>query len=437
MSKSDLKHLQKAVQEVSKSGSEKEKIQSLIKAFELFTKETERLGNAYEELKEEFKTVNLELQETNQNLGQKVIQLDSVTFYLQSLLANISQGIIFVDLNGIVTTYNKKAEEILGADHLDVLFNNFWAHFPDDIFGFSVRESLKKRVSPETAFSTIKTPSGTKKELEIHPSFILQKLEEKNIHPNLKESIESTQGLIILIHDISHIRHLQLLAARNERLKELGEMAARVAHEIRNPLGGIKGFASLLYRDLEGRKDLQEMAQYIIEGTDSLNRLVTNVLNYSRPVQANFIASDIVDLVRDVRQHVMADESLNPKIVIEVETSLDSLIIPVDAQLLKSAILNLVVNAIQALPAEGGKISLQIEQSKDLAILKVSDTGVGISTENLNKIFSPFFTTKIEGTGLGLAEVHKVIQAHNGGIEVTSEINKGTIFTIMLPMKTP
>jgi signal transduction histidine kinase len=432
MSKSSLTHLQKVVQEVSASKNSQEKIAALTKAFELFVRETGRLETAYSALKEQFEMVNLELEKANTNLKNKVNELDFTTQYLNSILSNISQGILFIDLKGNITIYNAAAEQILKVDQQSVLFKDFWANFQDDIFGFSMREALSVRKSPHTTFATLELPgSGQTLELETDTTFVVK---ERDANHDL-ESNETTQGMIVLIRNITDIRRLQHLANRHDRMKELGEMAAMVAHEIRNPLGGIKGFASLLWRDLKEHPQMQQMAGYIIEGTDHLNQLVTNVLSYSRPVQIHLEATDLVSLMIDLQHHLEVDENVSKNIHINNRSTSPIIMHSLDPLLMKSSILNLIVNAIQAMP-QGGTIDIALDQTQHETIVKVSDTGTGIPEENLEKIFSPFFTTKAEGNGFGLSEVHKVIQAHGGTIDVISKAGKGTTFTITLPLRT-
>ena len=242
------------------------------------------------------------------------------------------------------------------------------------------------------------------------------------------------RGLILLMRDITELRRLQTIASRDDRMKELGAMAASVAHEIRNPLGGIKGFASLLCRDLEEKPEMQQMAEYIVEGATTLDRLVTDVLNYSRPLQMHIEVVDIVDNIRGIIDFVRADQSLGENVSIDFVASKESLSVPIDQQMFKAAMLNLIVNGAQAMK-EGGVLRLSCSEDKRYTTITVTDTGVGISAENLEKIFSPFFTTKTEGNGFGLSEVHKIIQAHGGDIDVTSEMGQGTTFTIKLPLK--
>jgi signal transduction histidine kinase len=244
------------------------------------------------------------------------------------------------------------------------------------------------------------------------------------------------KNLLMIVQDVSAIKKLQALAARHDRMQELGDMVATIAHEIRNPIGGIRGFASLLHRDLQEQPKLQEMAQHIIHGADSLNRLVTNVLNYARPTQLRLEPVELNQLVEELRQHVQADPSLQPSITLEYHPSPTELKALIDPQLIQSALLNLVVNAIQAMP-EGGKLTLNISQKGDSALIKVADTGIGIAEENMPKLFTPFFTTRPDGNGFGLAEVKKIVQAHGGTIDVASKEGKGTTFTVHLPLKRP
>lgn len=432
MVKQTIKNLQKAAEDVSCSKTPQEKIESLSKAFEMFSKETSRLEESYLALKEQFKNLNLELEETNRKLKGKVYELDLITYYLNSILSNISQGILFIDLNGTVTTYNRAASNILGISGTKVLFSNFWENFKDEAFGFSLHESLATRKSPNAIFTSYTTPKGVSYELEIEVNFVLKDSETPDDQEDL---LISTQGIIILIRDITEISRLQGVANRNDRLKELGEMAAQVAHEIRNPLGGIKGFASLLERDLKDQPHLKQMASYIVEGTNNLNRLVSQVLQFARPVQLHMETVDLADVLEEMKQHILADERIS-KQKIDVSIKVPNMLISIDPQLIKSALLNLLVNSLESMP-NGGKLTLTAErlEEENQATLKVIDTGVGIPKKNMEKIFSPFFTTKANGNGLGLAEVLKVIQAHDGNIECESMVDQGTTFIIKLPLK--
>ncbi|KIC71171.1 two-component system sensor histidine kinase NtrB [Candidatus Protochlamydia amoebophila] len=411
---------------------EKEDVR-LEQAFKQFSLETERLEFAYQSLQEQFKGVQKSLQESHTKHSGKLAELDFVTRYLETILNHISQGILFVDLNGIITTCNTKTEEILKVQASRLLFHSFSDCFEDMAFGFSIQEVLQTKTCPRICFVTRALENDLKVELEIEPTFVSMS-EHSFPLDHRQPSSPPVQGLLILIRNITEVRRLQQAANQYSRLKELGEMAAHLAHEIRNPLGGIKGFATLLQQDLADRPELQQMAYHIIEGTDSLNHFVSNILTYTRPFQARFEHVNLKTYLEEIGLLLQADVSWNASFSFNLNTHLPDLVLSIDPPLLKSAILNLLVNAMQAMP-QGGKITVSVEKMQDEVIIIISDTGIGISKENLNKIFSPFFTTKETGTGLGLAEVQKVIQAHQGTIEVKSEVGNGTSFTIKLPLK--
>jgi len=430
MKDSKLHQLKKETAKLSDQPDSKKKMATLSRAFELFSDETKRVEAAYNSLKDEFAIIHDELDKTNKRLIRKIGELDVLTAYLDNILRNIAQGIVFIDLNGDITTYNHAAGKMLGIEEKEAIGSPFWKNFADDAFGFSMREALATQNPPKTAFASAHSAGEERCEMEINTTFVSEQPKPTPYSKGLV--LRKMQGIIVLIRDITDIRSLQHLANRNDRLKELGEMAAMVAHEIRNPLGGIKGFASLLRRDLTESPGHRQMAEYIVEGTDTLNRLVTNVLNYSRPIDLKLKSCDVVSLIEEVEAYIQADDRLKENIDFSLKIPLNPVHCRVDAPLLKSSLLNLVVNAIQAMP-KGGKLTVGLEEREKEVQIEISDTGEGIAPENLEKIFSPFFTTKADGNGFGLAEVHKVIQAHDGTIEVRSKVDAGTTFTITLP----
>lgn len=428
MAKTDIKHLKEMVHEASAEESQLKKIETFTKALEIFTRESERLEQSYSSLKEQFKELNIEFTDVIQQLNQKLVELDAITYYLNSILSNISQGIFFIDLTGCVTTYNEAVEGILQIPSEKVLFHQFWDNFADDAFGFSMREALGAQKPTGVVYASFALSGGGSRDLEVETSFVLRHGEQKGT------PFDAMQGMIVLMRDITEIRALQLAANRNDRLKELGEMAAMVAHEIRNPLGGIKGFASLLERDLKDQPEKAQMAKHIIEGTDNLNKLVTTILNYARPVKPKIELGDLVALTRDLLALIQADGNVQANVKFVLNTPFKELTIPFDMMLMKSALLNLAVNAIQAMP-DGGVLTIGLTNNEGQSVITMADTGKGISPENIKKLYTPFFTTRSNGNGFGLAEVLKIVQAHGGTIDVKSEVNQGTEFTIKIPEK--
>lgn len=431
MSKDDsLPNSLKEAAERFKGETKNSKVAAVARAFELFSQETERLEGAYESLKEEFLSIHKELERTNNELKCKVDELGALTFYLKSILTNISQGILFIDLNGDITTCNPAAEEILKVEGAELLSRPFWRKLDDEIFGYSMREALASKKVPSTSKATFKDALQPDKSIEISSTFV-SKESGSCYHC---DEVNKVEGIIVVLRDVTHLRSLELIALRNDRMKELGEMAALVAHEIRNPIGGIKGFATLLKRDLkEGSKEL-EMVSHIIKGTEQLGNLVTNVLNYSRPNPLHFETCDVVKLANKLKELFDAErEHKNSAVELVIDTKLKSLSLYIDPKAFNRALLNLIYNARDAM-SEGGKIIFSIATCKKLAIIAVADSGTGIAKENIDKIFTPLFTTKREGNGFGLAEVQKTILAHRGVVEVETEVGKGTTFTITLPL---
>ncbi|CRX37785.1 two-component system sensor histidine kinase NtrB [Estrella lausannensis] len=432
MKDSSLEPLKKMAASIAEASSQ-EKIASLNRAFELFSHEAERIENAYNSLKEEFTAIHQELEKTNIHLKKKVAELNVMTDYMENILSNISQGLVFIDLNGDITTYNAAAEEIFNLNHEKILFRNYWQNFEDDSFGFSMRKALATKAPPPLSFTSVKGEGGELKELEVTATFVFDSgTKVKDLEEDIY--VRSMEGIIILIRDITLMKTLEIIAKRSDRMKELGAMAASVAHEIRNPLGGIKGFASLLKRDLENDPEKKKFAEYIIQGADTLNRLVTSILDYSKPVNLKKIPMNLQETILETMAVVQADRELFKNIHIVVEMPDKLIELTADKELLKTAFLNLMVNAIQAMPG-GGTLKITARLHEASALVEFEDTGMGIPKENIGKLFTPFFTTKAEGYGFGLAEVLKTVQAHGGDIKVSSEEGKGTSFSLKLPMR--
>ncbi len=218
---------------------------------------------------------------------------------------------------------------------------------------------------------------------------------------------------------------------RADRLSALGELSAGMAHEIRNPLGSIKGAVEIIKDDYAPDEAKYEFIQILLKETDRLNQIVQEFLGFARPKQPEFRQADLNEAIESVLA-LTAQEAR--KAGVKVEKRLDPSIgrRSLDAGLLKQAFLNLALNAIQAMPG-GGVLIVESALRGGVIVVKIIDTGVGISEENRKKLFSPFFTTKKNGTGLGLAITYRIIENHKGRISVASEPGKGTTFSVELP----
>ncbi len=219
---------------------------------------------------------------------------------------------------------------------------------------------------------------------------------------------------------------------RADRLSALGELSAGMAHEIRNPLGSIKGAAEILKDDYRPDDPKYEFLQILLRETDRLNVIVQEFLGFARPKPPEFQETDINEIIESVL--TLTAQPLR-KAGITLEKTLDPTIghRDLDAGLLQQAFLNLVLNAVQAMPRGGTLTVTSALRGRSLEVA-VADTGSGISPENRKKLFSPFFTTKKDGTGLGLAITYRIVENHRGTIEVESEPGRGARFTVRIPV---
>jgi signal transduction histidine kinase len=219
---------------------------------------------------------------------------------------------------------------------------------------------------------------------------------------------------------------------RADRLSALGELSAGMAHEIRNPLGSIKGAVEILKDDYTPDESKYEFVQILIKETDRLNQIVQEFLGFARPKNPEFEFVDLNEALVSVLTLVQQEAR---KAGVTIEKKLDPAIgkRSLDAGLLKQAFLNLILNGIQAMPA-GGLMTVESSLRNGAVEVRIADTGTGISLENRKKLFSPFFTTKKNGTGLGLAITYRIIQNHRGTIDVASEPGRGTTFTVKIPV---
>ena len=241
---------------------------------------------------------------------------------------------------------------------------------------------------------------------------------------NNEINIKSNDELGYLGYSMDNMR--KAIIQRDNRLKM---MLAGIAHEIRNPLGGIEIFAGLLSEDLQGTS--KEYVDKIIKEVRNLNDIVTQFLEYAKPTEPIKENVELLSIIDEIC-FILAPELQKRNVKFISDITDGNIKVFVDPKQIKSVFMNIIKNSIQAM-SDGGEIKLKSDKTDNLIVITVSDNGLGISPENLEKIFDPFFTTKEKGAGLGLAIVKKLIEDNNGKIEVQSKIGEGTTFTIYLP----
>jgi signal transduction histidine kinase len=230
------------------------------------------------------------------------------------------------------------------------------------------------------------------------------------------------------------LKKMQEELHQNRVLSALGEMSATVAHEIRNPLSGMGGYASLLARSIPPEDPRRKYVDKIIGGISSINKIVGNLLVYTKKINLEKQNTDLIAWAEAILAHIEIEiEKEDKKVKIERGFPPEPLNAKIDSERLQQVMLNLLMNGIHAIETEGC-IKVEIFTKESFAEISISDNGKGIEQEHLKSIFTPFFTTKEQGTGLGLAIVKKLVDLHDGSISVESQPGKGTIFCIKIPI---
>jgi PAS domain S-box-containing protein len=396
----------------------------LLEAFEMFTQASTSLETAFQELQERTRRLSDELAAKNRELKKSLREKEEVQNYLARILESLPCGVLVLDTAGEVTLCNPVAARILGR-------SGKARKKPGrpKRWNAAVRKYLSAYAARETGNGEVEIPFVSAGKMRVLAA----------ASTPLRRASGAKAGALHIIRDITEIKAMEAQTQRRDRLAAMGEMAVELAHEIRNPLGSIELFASLLEKELPRGSDSGRWSENIRIGSRSLNNIVSNMLQFANPLAPRFQLLDFHELIREIlsfTEPILKQRDVCVLTRLEAQGSMVS----GDRELLKQTILNLVLNSLQAMPARG---SLTVG-TRDVSTLPggalchgiemlVQDTGLGIPPENLERIFDPFFTTNKNGTGLGLSVVHQIIEQHSGFIQVASEVNKGTTFAIVLP----
>ena len=340
---------------------------------------------------------------------------------LSAVMDSLSDGVIVADPKNKIVKSNRAAERILGNSLSDSQEKNVWEYIEE--------EQVSKFIA-----SVIQNETGeTTEEFNLiyadKPKYI-----EVSVLPLVKE--KKIMGTIILIADITEKRNEQIKTHRLESLASLTNVAAAVAHEIKNPLAAISIHLQLLKKNftacnLSINQKAQKHITVIEEEIERLNKIVVDFLFSVRPLKLEFSPVDINAILKNLCE-TFAEEFSDKGIAISIDLKEKLPAIQGDERFLRQAFMNVFTNASAAMP-EGGFLDITTKLNQETVIISISDSGQGILPENLHKIFEPYFTTKYDGTGLGLTMVYKVIKEHGGDIHVYSDYGMGTTFKFMLP----
>ncbi len=339
------------------------------------------------------------------------------------LISKLPVGIIATDHENKIRTFNSTAAAMTGISLETVQNSEPEAVLPPEVSRFfPLHEN-----SDEITDRDVSLAGGD----NVHYSLHLSSLPVYNQDSNF-------MGRVLLMYDLSELKRLEREIQRHDRLVALGKMAAGVAHEVRNPLSSIKGFATLLGSKFKDGSQEHEAADLLVYEAERLNRSITELLNYARPTTLKKEQINLGDLVASSLKLISSDaQALGVKTSLDIDPDIPS--INVDRDRINQVLLNLYLNGLQAFEASSLEKELKVSVHSDAAggaiRIEVQDNGKGISQENIDKVLDPYFTTKPEGTGLGLALAYKIIDEHNGTIRFKSTEGQGTAVSVTIPVQ--
>jgi two-component system sensor histidine kinase PilS (NtrC family) len=341
----------------------------------------------------------------------------------ERIVESIRSGVVTTDLAGRIYTFNAAAAEITGYQEADVRGQEASIFFGD--LREIIKDSIDSAVVPETS-PRFEADCLTADGLRLRLGF--------SVSPLFSENGDTT-GTVITFQDLTHIRALEETSRRQDRLAAIGRMAASIAHEIRNPLAAMRGSIQMLRADMEGDSSQTELMEIILRESDRLNRIISDFLNYARPRSIIQSEIDVGELLHRTFTLLRNSHEIRERQIIKEDVPSTPVLIDADSEQLQQVFWNLARNALQSMPG-GGTLRAVVEKNSNNRLrIAFSDTGRGMSPQQVENLFEPFSSTT-GGTGLGLSIVYQIIRDHGGTINVRSREGQGTTITIELPAAT-
>jgi len=354
-------------------------------------------------------------------LRENIINYEELYQLNTKIVSNIETGLLTTNPQGNIRVFNPHAEYLTGMSQADVYDKPVKSIFPE--LSHSI-ESLTETIRGEFEYVT-------KAGLRMILGFSAAPFEETDLH---------STSAIINFRDITGVRRMEEALKRADRLAALGELSARMAHEIRNPLAAMCGSVQMLAEQGSFGGNDGRLLEIVLRESDRLNKLITDFLAYARPPSPHKAVIDLKIMIDDMRLLLLSDSRFDQ---IEIVNRVPSHVqIQADFHQISQVVMNLLHNSADAMP-EGGSIAIESRfvlsgadgfRKSPAVLVSVTDSGTGIDAETAKHVFEPFWTTKAGGTGLGLAVIYRIVEAHGGSISVESPPTGGCCFTIMLPV---
>ncbi|MDO8682061.1 MAG: GAF domain-containing protein [Armatimonadota bacterium] len=354
--------------------------------------------------------------------------LSALTSYTDSILSSIAAGVVTLDSEGMILTWNKAAEQIVGLSDNQVVGRPF----KDVINDLPVAE-----VNKESTIQIIESVLQTGETYQAYKLCYQAKDTQTYVNLSASQLVNSSGerlGLVIIFEEVTREIEMEEQFRRMGELAAIGQLAASIAHELRNPLSSIKGAAQYLRKEYENESSIVEFLGIIIEEVNGLNKLTTEFLDFARPIQLELKPLDINSAIEKTLQ-LMNIDIAEHNAVLKMRLAENLPIVQADENQIVQVLRNVIINALQSMP-DGGELVIETKPASGRGGVELwlYDTGVGIAPDKLDRIFIPFFTTKTKGTGLGLSVVRKIVENHGGRVIVRSQPGQGTSFGILLPI---
>lgn len=372
------------------------------------------------------------LKQARETLQEKETGLTEFKAFHENIVQSMSSGLLTADLEGRITSFNRAAEEITGLSSEEVRGKRCM-----DVLGWGGLQQYCERSGEINRSRRFDVETKRKDGAPLLLGVTLSPL---------RDELSRVTGVVGTFQDLTKIRKLEEEMKKREKLASIGELAAGMAHEIRNPLAALSGSMQVLHKELDLSEEHTHLMDIALKETDRLNKIITEFLYYARPSPLNFKSCDLNQLLEETLQLLKRSSEYHEGIQFVTDFCKVPVLARVDSDQMKQVFWNLSINAVQAMPDSGFlKVSTRIREEISLGISDPSqeavsyievifeDEGEGILREHLPRIFDPFFTTKPRGSGLGLAIVHRIMEEHRGRIWAESLGKRGARFTLLLP----
>jgi len=358
---------------------------------------------------------------SGEKLEETAKTLASLRALHERIIESIRSGLVTTDLDGNIYTFNAAATEITGFRLDQMRGTSIYELFGDikEPIDLSLAAAGEGEQLPR--FETdLLTPDGFAVRIGFSVSLLFSEINEAS-------------GLIITFQDLTEIRSMEESVRRKDRLAAVGRVAAGLAHEIRNPLGAMRGAIQVLEPHVSRDSMQSGLMDIILKESDRLNNIITNFLGYARPAAGDFTDTDVGEAIKDTFTLLRHSPDVKDTHQLVDDLGNEPITISADATQLKQIFWNLARNALQAMP-DGGTLRVGLESIPNNRIRIVfEDTGAGMSPDQVEQLFEPFSNSTSGGTGLGLSIVYQIVKDHNGAINVRSREGKGTMITVEMP----